>query len=412
MSTEAALKTAWDSCVVDTMTHKNDGAFYGSILCAIKLVWTDKVETIVINPDMELHWNSEWFLSLTKEERLYVLMHMLSHVSLLHMPRMGTRKEDIWAKASNYEINSILRDGEHKMPWGNLDMPYDKKYKGLSAEEIYQQLLEESEEEQDGENQDDQSGGSGSSPPEGSWGTPEMSLDTQNSSGDDSDGSGGEKGNSPMTPQQANDMIGTVAKATQEAQLGGRQAGAHAQVSKGILDKFLKSQLPWNTFLRKFMIDKLAKRLSWKRPKRRHEKIYLPARRPHDNGLTDISIYMDTSGSITDEMVQILNSEVRYIQEHFKPKNLRVVQFDTGIRDITTYTRGSKITKMKIAGRGGTCLRCVKEDIEQNKPKIAVILSDLECYPMEPVKGTELLWIVFGNKHAEVNQGRAFHVDV
>lgn len=409
---EAELKKAWDSCVVETMTHKNDGAFYGSILCAIKMMWTDQVETIVINPDMELKWNPQWFLSLTKEERLYVLMHMLTHISLLHMPRMGNREADLWAKATNYEINSVLRDGEFKMPWGNLEMPHDPKYKGLSAEEIYQELLQEQEQEQQ---QQQGGGGESDGDPEGSWGTPELSLDPKNGSGD-SDGDGGSdspsEGSSPMTAQQANDMIGTVAKATQEAQMGGKQPGAHAQVSKGILDRFLKSQLPWNNFLRKFMIDKLAKRLSWKRPKRRHQDVYLPARRPHDNGLTDITIYMDTSGSITDKMVQILNSEVKFIHENFKPKNLRVVQFDTGIRDVTTYTRGSRIVKMKIAGRGGTCLDCVHQDIEENKPKIAVILSDLECYPMDTVKGTELLWIVFGNEDAQVRQGRAFHVDV
>lgn len=392
------LTRAWDRLVVKTMTAKSDGAFYGSLLCSLDLQWDKSLERVKLDSNLKLRWNPDWFLSLNEDQRLFVLMHQLTTVANLLFVRQGSRDIETWSKACDYEVNhSLEQDGYNST---GLDFPRESQYRGKAAEEIYQILYEQKPEEQDGSG--------------GAWGDGQPDMQNSPDGGDgDADGSG-EGGQSPstMSAQQATNMMGAVSKALQESALGGVQAGRQAGVSREILDRFLKSQVPWNIYLRKYMTDKLAKRLTWKRPKRRHQDIYLPSRRPHDNGLSDIAIYMDTSGSVTDEMVQILNSEVKHIAEYFKPKNLRVVQFDTQIQHEVNYQRGTKISKMQIAGRGGTCLDCVHTHITENKPKIAIVLSDLYCSPMAPVKGTEVLWIVFGNEDATVPYGRAYHVDV
>jgi len=90
---------------------------------------------------------------------------------------------------------------------------------------------------------------------------------------------------------------------------------------------------------------------------------------------------------------------------------MTVVQFDTKIQKIDEFKEGDTFNEIKIVGRGGTDLRCVREHIMEIKPTAAIIFSDLECPPMRKLDhDIPVIWIVVGNKEAEVNFGQMIHI--
>lgn len=385
---EKELEKAWDELVVSVFIGSNR-AFYGSLLCSLDLKWDETIPTAAVTTDMEILWNPNFFLRLPKETRKFVLLHEIEHVARLHMIRKGDRDHETWVQACDYEIN--LAQVDEGLTYEGTSPLISEEYRGMTAEQIYDLLQQKKED-----------GGDGGENQNGSWGDGSPDIVQGDSKGD---------GNQPeLTQAQAAKIINTVAKAIQAEKISGFHT-AKTEAVESILNKFLKPSLDWNKFLRRYMTDKLQKQLSWKRRNKRYPSIYLPSRRKDKKGLTNITFYLDTSGSITNRMVEIFNSEVKYVFEHFQPKALNVIQFDTDIRLETTYTRGTRIKQMKVSGRGGTDLTCVHEHIKKTKPNIVVVLSDLDCLPMETIKGLDILWIVFDNPNAQVQQGRVFHVN-
>lgn len=379
------LDKAWDELVVSVFKGSNR-AFYGSLLCSLELKWDETIPTAAVTPDMEILWNPQFFLGLPKETRKFVLLHEIEHIARLHMLRTGTREHKRWVYACDYEIN--LAQVDEGLTYEGTKPLISEHFRGMTAEEIYD-LLENEE-----ENEADSSG---------SWG--DGSPDVQEGNSENGDG----QPDQGLSQVQASKIINAVAKAVQAEKISGFST-EKTEAVESILNTFLKPSLDWDKFLRRYMTDKLKKQLTWKRRNKRFPGIYLPTRRQDKKGLTNITFYLDTSASITDEMVAVFNSEVKYVFEHFQPKMLNVVQFDTDIRKETQYSRGTRIKQMDISGRGGTDLHCVHEHIIKTGPNIVVILSDLECLPMASIRNQEILWIVFDNANASVNQGRVFHV--
>ena len=393
---EKELMSQWDKLTVSVFTGSNS-AFYGSLLCSMDVQFDDSVEMTTIDPNMVVKWNKDFFMESSQDVRKYVLMKEVEHVARLHYIRKGSRDDELWNTACDYEINADLKRDNYN--WGDLDVPYDPKYVDMPAEDIYDILQNE----QDDDDQKSDSQGSFGN------GVSDMQPSPDGNPSDDQDGDG-EGSGSPsagLSTDQMNNLMNSVIRATQSAKLAGSPMGS----VDSLLNKFLKPQVPWDKLLRKYMRDKLKKSTDWGRSHRRFHDIYLPRKVQQQNGLMEIAFYLDTSGSISDEMVRIFNSEVKHIHETYNPKSIRLVQFDTSIRHEIVYNRGTKISKMKVSGRGGTDLQCVHDHIKQTKPTVAVVLTDMYCHPMPVINGLEVLWVVFDNPNAVVLQGKVSHVN-
>ncbi len=87
---------------------------------------------------MEMYFNPEWKFS--QEEILFIYVHELLHVALLHHTRIQGRDPDIWNFACDFVINGWLVEmGVGRMPpVGTL---YDPRVKGMSAEAVYDLLI-------------------------------------------------------------------------------------------------------------------------------------------------------------------------------------------------------------------------------------------------------------------------------
>ena len=235
--------------------------------------------------------------------------------------------------------------------------------------------------------------------------------------GDPGDGSGGE-GNALPGPYNSGppdkkatvEQLQAVAQAIQQAKLQ-KQAGSIPGQLELIVDEFLSPVIPWEQVLFNWFTDLITEDYSWRRPNRRYQDMYLPSLQSDEQRLTCLHYYFDVSGSVTDQMIKRFNSEVKYIKDTFNPEKLVLVMFDTKIHEVYEITENDVFDRIKVTGRGGTCLNCVHAHIEETKPTAAIIFTDLECSPMQPLKvPVPIIWTVADNPYAKVPFGQIIHI--
>ena len=235
--------------------------------------------------------------------------------------------------------------------------------------------------------------------------------------GDPGDGSGAE-GNALPGPYNSGppdkkatvEQLQAVAQAIQQAKLQ-KQAGSIPGQLELIVDEFLSPVIPWEQVLFNWFTDLITEDYSWRRPNRRYQDMYLPSLQSDEQRLTCLHYYFDVSGSVTDQMIKRFNSEVKYIKDTFNPEKLVLVMFDTKIHEVYEITENDVFDRIKVTGRGGTRLNCVHAHIEETKPTAAIIFTDLECSPMQPLKvPVPIIWTVADNPYAKVPFGQIIHI--
>lgn len=337
-----------------------DAAFLGCLLCNLTFHWDFSVKTAAVTKT-DFFWNPDWFDSLSPSDRQFVLLHELWHIALLHSAREGSRDHTKWNIACDIRINNnLVADGYSPADGALLDNKYmNPKF---SEEDIYNNL------------------------PDGlhfsSWGTFLK----------------------PNTEEQTVVQISMVQQAVSTSVLAGSVPG---DVSK-LLKEFLKPKLPWKQLLHRYLIEKLEPEWNWKHPNRRRRDVYLPSFSPKDNGLTSIVMALDTSGSISEEETKRFISEVKFVQNNLAPEKLIIIQFDTHIQSIEVYTPNKPFKTIQIKGYGGTSYRELRKYIQENKPKLTIIFTDLYASPMQPIKD-KVLWVISSNKKPLF--GDFIHVD-
>lgn len=340
-----------------------DAAFLGCLMCNLNFIWTKSIATAGIN-NTSFVWNPEWFDSLSHEERKGVLMHELWHLALLHGKR-GEKFEDHkkWNISCDIVINQrLIKDG-YTLPDGAIT---DNKYLDDMVwieERIYSDLPD---------NQYP-------NPP--TWG-------------------------SNVFDNISDDQVTLVQTALETAKFAGNEPGNVSQV----LHNFLKPKLNWKQVLRNYLLDKIEPEWSWNRPNRRYRDMYLPSLLPQSGRLITVAMFLDTSGSISEEDIKTFITEVKYVKENLNPELLRVIQFDTIIQDEKVYKEDDYIGKFEAKGFGGTDYSCVREYILTHNPTVSIIFTDLYASEMEEVGKNKVIWIIKNNDE-DGPFGESIHVD-
>lgn len=344
-----------------------DSALLGTLLTKLNFTWDSDIPTAGIS-GREIAWNPEWFLSLSEDSRVAVLLHELWHLARLHNIRRGTRDKVLWNIACDIRINNDLSmDGYSLEEAGGLvDFEYDEPR--LTEEEIYDKIYERT---FDGT-------------------VIKMACDICYSS----------------DPEEEQIEIQNVQTANEYAKSIGRTSNCEIEE---ILHTFLKPKVPWRRLLKQYFLDLVNEDYSWKKPNRRYEDIYLPSL-TNGEKLSSLNYYVDTSGSISRETLLRFNTELRTIWRDIKPSLLRVINFDTQIRDIQELKEGMMYNIFKFEGRGGTRLEPVIEHIKETKPIAAIIFSDLYCNIPNITIKTPIIWIIIGNPSVKIPYGKTIHL--
>ena len=364
------LQRELDRCKSSIFLGKS-AAFLGSVMSGLEFIWDTSIPTACTD-GVRMMWNPDWFMQMNPEARKTVLRHEIDHVARLHMLRGEGRDGKVFNYACDIRINNDLETEGYSFDgiencW--KDHSYDANGK-MAEEDIYDLMMKNNVQ-----------------PPPGY--EPDIT---------------------PGKPGDKHAVINSVVRAVHQAKL----ANAAGSIPGGIeemLNNFLSPVVPWETLLRRWFTDMLDEDYTWKRPNRRYSDMYLPSRFTDDGRLEHLVYYQDVSGSVSNADVHRFNSELSFVWQEFKPQKMTVVQFDTKIQKIDEFKEGDTFNEIKIVGRGGTDLRCVREHIMEIKPTAAIIFSDLECPPMRKLDhDIPVIWIVVGNKEAEVNFGQMIHI--
>lgn len=373
--TSQELNKALDKVKMQVFLDKNNAAFLGSIMCSLEFCW-DNTQPTAWTDGLRLGWNSDWFETLTEDQRKGLLLHELWHVARLHRLRSGEKDQKIWNIACDYRINNdLMREGNALPADGFWDAKIDQP-KPLSEEEIYEKLMQKAIK----------------VPPQA------VMMDIRGTE------------QQPTSAQKAQ-LVAAVVRAMKTAEMS-KEAGRLPGDLKKTLNEFLEPVVPWRSVLAQWMTElQDSDEFTWKKRNRRYPGIYMPSRDQEESRLEHLVYFQDTSGSITEEDMIRFNTEVKYVQEVLKPEKLTLVQFDTRITYERVFTSDEPFEDLEMHGGGGTSLWPVRDWIEEHSPTAAIIFSDLECAPMSPLtKNIPIIWAVIRNPDMAVPFGRVIQI--
>lgn len=302
-----------------------------------------------------------------------LVMHENLHVMLMHIPRhKDLIKQDprLANIAMDFADNDIIMELSKKHP-DFIQLPdgalYDAKYHDWSVRQIWDDLKKRSEEEQDPQDGDGKPGGSGNGQP--SDNVRDMkSLDEHDSTAVDE-----------MDEEEAEGLGKVVNEAISEGAIIAGRFGV--KLPRNIQD-MMSPRVDWREELRDFVSEATSGRsdYTWRNLNRRRlaEDLYLPSIESERIG--EAVIANDTSGSISNELLAMVGSEIASICDTCTPDRVRVLWWDTKVHGEQLFedNYGGIGSLLKPMGGGGTRVSCVSKYVTDNNihPAFMIVFTD------------------------------------
>ena len=375
--------------------------FFGNLATRMQLINADEWCPTAATDGKRFYYNSEFVNKMPLKQVEFLVGHEVLHAVYDHMGRRGDRDPKIWNIADDFCVNSDLIDqriGEKITVCGML---YDPKYKGMSAEEVYDDLMQNADKVDINK-------------------LAQQLLDEHLDGNDDrGDGDGDQDGNGrPRLSKAERDAIRdevreAVMQAAQAVGAGNLPGGV-----KRLIKDLTEPQISWKELLEQQILSTIKDDYTFARPGRKswHMDAILPASKPGET--IDIFIGIDTSGSIGPEELKIFFSEIKGIMDSYSEYKIRVVGWDTEIGGVGEFTSENMedITTFDPKGGGGTDPHCVWEYLieEGIEPKKLIMFTDY-CFfgwrPQDVESYCDTVWIIKGNPSAEPEFGVYAHYE-
>jgi predicted metal-dependent peptidase len=336
------------------MTHP----FFGVLSLKMELVETPMIPTAGVNTK-QLLFNPAFVLSLSKAELKALIAHEVLHMALCHHARQGNREHDRWNLAGDAVINhSLLEDGFTLPKGGFVNKKYDSTW---SAEAVYNDLPDDISQ---------------------AW------ADAMNSTGDFTEAG-------PEGSAESGDAEREWMQNVQDAVRVAQSAGKMPAGLKRIVQEAAAPKADWRALLRRFITDQIHPRQSWMRRNKRFADIYLPGN--VKEGMGAVVVGVDTSGSITDQVLSRFAAEIRAIMEDCEPARVHVIYCDAAVGRVDTFEHGEELV-MEPVGGGGTDFRPVFAEVERQefKPVCGIYLTDMMGSFPDSEPPYPFLWATYG----------------
>jgi predicted metal-dependent peptidase len=340
---------------------------------------------------VSLFYNPQFVDTLNAAELAGVLAHEVMHPALQHHTRRGDRKPTRWNMACDYAINPILIDAGLTLP---KDVLIDNRFRGMSAERIYN-LIEENEKQEGSTGQSESQSANGSAGPEdGSLqndeaGNEPKAPSTPGGVGQVLDAPAPEAESGPSVAEQAREWQIAVEQAETVAKVAGKLPGGAVRA----LEASQAATVDWRELLRRAWSDTTPSDYSWTRPNRRHvwSGLYLPG--IISEGVGEIAIAVDCSGSVRARQLGLFEAEIRSILAGQRPRLIQVLYFDAAVQKVETYQAGQQVSLSPVGG-GGTDFRPCFQWLEEHGaiPQMLVFLTDLCGAFPEEVPSYPVIW--------------------
>ena len=349
------------------LMSKPDSVFFCDLAFGFKYVWDETIPTAAVD-GVSIFLNPEFFMKQTPDQRVGLILHETLHPVYMHLSRKGNRDHNKWNIAGDHVINLTLTERGIKIPHGGY---CDRQYIGMTTEQVYDALPKET--------------------------PPDFEPDIMDPA---------------MDPDILEDQIEqNIIRAAIRSQQEGDQPGTIPGDIQVFLDGLLKPKLPWNRLLMKYLQVFNKNDYSFRKPNRRHfPEHYLPSL--YSESLMDLVIAVDISGSVTDTEFKQFISEVASIFRMMKPKNIKLIQFDTQIKSIESLEGFSDLMKVQFKGRGGTDVSPVIDWINSNKPQLTLVFTDGEFRFKGDGTKKEIIWLIHNNARFTAPYGKTIHYEI
>ena len=382
-------------------------SFFAYLSLYLKISENNKIPTACINARGEMMYNKDFFEKLNNLELQGVLIHEIFHLAFLNLTREGNKDHTIWNYATDLINNTmLLKESKYELPEGCLKPDYHDEYKfevdgkdycikdvsTKRADDIYEELIKTREE----HNKDK---GDGNSDGDGNV------FDGSYEGFDEHD----YKSLTPKERKKAEEnWKGKMAEAVAISKMKG---DCPAGIEK-MFDELHKEEIDWKAILQRIVTKEIPYDYCYSKPHKKSYNygVYLPNTLKES---VEISVVCDLSGSIGQEEFNTFFSEIVGMARAFQNRvDMTFYSHDTQAYNCGKIRNGNieEINKIKLKGGGGTSHKEVFDMLQQDKPKLAIFLtdgfSDLDEIEFEKYSFKKVFVIVKGGTDEQV-KGRA-----
>lgn len=386
--------------------------FFALLLMYLKFVAVPEMKKMSTNGRC-IYFSPNFVDKLYEHELDYILCHQIMHIIYGHIWRPYDREGDDYHFACDMLINTLLIDcGFTQERYAHLGYVYrknpshDKSVAEMTPEEIFEKLpyslylfdeRTRSKYLMDEElwwNEKDDFGGSG-----------EMILDVPELDGmlrETKEEMGGSSGDGGDLRQEWQGRAAAAASSMESYSESNKGAGNVPDFVKRMIRKMKEPTIDWKRILNNFVQERICD-YSFAPPDRRFSdtEFFLPDFNEKDFVSKQVLFMVDTSGSVEDEDLAIVYSEICGAIEQFGGKLTgKLGFFDAAVTPPLPFETIGDLMKIIPYGGGGTDFTIIFDYIRENYrdelPACIVIFTDgYGPYPLESeTMGIPVLWMI------------------
>jgi predicted metal-dependent peptidase len=376
--------------------------FFGNLATRLSLINADAWCPTAATDGRKFYYNSEFIKSLPAKQVEFLFGHEVLHNVYDHLSRRGDRDPKLSNIAQDYCVNADLIDQRIGDKITVVPILYDKKYAGWSWEEVYDDLYENAE-----KIDVDQ--------------LLQQMVDEHLDGEGEGNGEDTKDGKSNQRPNISEEERKKIKDEIKEAMIQAAQAAGAGNLPKNVqrmIKELTEPQMDWRELLQQQIESVIKSDFSWMRPSRRswHMDAIMPGMIPGNR--VDVTVAIDTSGSITDNDIKLFLSEVKGIMDSYDDYNISLFCWDTSVHAPAQYSPDnmSDIMEYVPGGGGGTDPHCIWNYLKDNEidPKKLIVFTDFQFWGWEPrlvEDYCDTVWIIKDNKTAQPEFGVYAHYD-
>jgi predicted metal-dependent peptidase len=338
-------------------------SFFGNLATRLKLINADEWCATAATDGRNFYYNTRFIEMLRPKEIEFLFGHEVLHCVYDHFGRRGDRDPQLWNIANDYCVNGDLV--KHNVGEKITSVPclYDRKYDGLSSEEVYDQLYEKATKIDIGSLLD-------------------QMIDEHLDGDGDGDGDGDEEGRGrpKLTAEEKQAIKDEIKEAMLAAAATVDGAGNLPAGVKRLIQQLTEPQMNWREILRMNLESTIKADYTWMRASRKgwHMDAVMPGQKPDE--MIDVAVMLDASGSISPDMLKDFLSEIQGIMDSFPAYKIHVVTFDTQCYNPAQYDSDNldSMIDYEVSGGGGTDFDCIFTYLKEEEitPRRLIVFTD------------------------------------
>ena len=356
-ATKQEIDNSIERMIIGRITMLIKQPFFGNLVTRLELMVDETIPTAA-TCGRRIYFNPKFINKLKDGEVVFLLGHEILHVIFDHLGRFRDLRANpvISNIAADFVVNDFCVENKIGEKITTVPVLYDKKYHGWSFEEVYEDLMKQAEE------QLDKMAG--------------QILDQHLDGNDEGDGEDGTPGKG-MTDAEYEQLKGEIREAVVNAAKSVDPGCVPAEIMRAIKE-LTEPKLDWRAILRQKIESQVKSDFTFMRPGRRSWAADAMLQSTMREPAIECSIAIDASGSMSEDMLRDILSEVVGITQQYPAFTIDVLSFDTKVYNHQEFNEMNvdDLYDYKIQGGGGTIFKCVFDFLADREVKQLIMLTD------------------------------------